>query len=145
MRSVTYLVFVSGVALLLVLHQGPATTTWIAVACCALLAAIPWYFGTRDRAKAPTATERVAATMWVWLRRFVGVSAGLLMIAAGVHSALAGEPGRNFRDWLGTAFVIVMGLFCLYVGIIGQGAKQFQWQDDLRLHKQNKQRFRWWF
>lgn len=109
------------------------------------LAAIPWYFGTRDRSAEPSQAERVFATAWVWFRRILGVSVGAILILGGVYSALSDAGSRELSSqWIGSGLLILLGIFLIYFGIVGQGANRYDWRDDVALHKENKRRYRWW-
>ena len=43
------------------------------------------------------------------------------------------------------ATVELMGAFMIYVGIFGQGNRRYDYKDDLKLHRENKKRYKWWF
>lgn len=146
MNTASYVAFVLIVSAVVLLKNGPTQTTLLLLVGFALVVAIPWYFGTRDRAAQPSSVERVAATLWVWLRRVVGFSAGALMIAAAAAIAFGRNPGpAPLHPWIMAAVLVLLGVFFIYVGIVGQGTRRYQWKDDLALHKQNKRRYRWWF
>lgn len=109
------------------------------------LAAIPWYFGTRDRSAEPSLAERVFATAWVWFRRILGVSVGAMFILGGVYSALSEAGSRELSSqWIASGLLVLLGIFLIYFGIIGQGTNQYDWRDDVALHKEHKRRYRWW-
>jgi hypothetical protein len=121
MNTATYVAFVLIVSVAMLLKNGPTQTTLLVLAGLALLVAVPWYLGTRNRAAEASSVERAAATIWAWLRRVVGISAGALMIAAAAAIALSESPaGSSSHPWLIAAVLLLTGAFCIYVGILGQ-------------------------
>jgi hypothetical protein len=145
MSKLTYFTFVLVVAAVVLIRNGVTTTTVSVLLVAAALAAIPLYFGTRDRSLPASSTERVAATAWVWLRRVIGVGVGTLMLVAAISFAVADSPPTGWSNrWLGVLLFAFLGAFFVYVGLVGQGAKRYQWRDDVQLHRQNKRRYRWW-
>ena len=138
MRTTEFVAFVGLAGLLFLYKQGVSSGTVTAVAVIAALAAIPWYFGTRNRSTEPSRSERFFATLWVWFRRVVGVCAGVIFLWAGwgiAHSRVNLFAGMTIAS---------LGLFCFYIGIVGQGRNRADWRDDLALHQSNKQRYKWW-
>lgn len=136
MNTQTFFAFIGILAALLFFRQGVSIGTMIAVLVAALLAAIPWYFGTCNRSTEPDRLEPLLASLWVWFRRFVGIGAGVLFLWAGwdiAHSDI----------FVGGA-IASLGLFCIYVGIVGQGRNRADWHDDNALHHDNKRRYKWW-
>lgn len=112
----------------------------------ALLAAIPWYFGTRDRTRPPSQVEKVLATLWVWLRRLVGFTVGGALMIGAFSTATSNPAGKSLTDiWLAVLALIAGGIFIFYLGFFGQGPKRSELGDDIRLHSENKRRYRWWF
>ena len=122
---------------MLFFRQCVSFGTVIAVLVTALFAAIPWYFGTRNRLTEPDSLERLLASLWVWFRRFVGIGAGVLFLWAGWDIA--------HSDTLVGGGIASLGLFCIYVGIVGQGRNRAAWHDDIALYHDNKRRYKWWF
>ncbi len=118
---------------------------WIMLAVLTL-SAIPWYFGTRDRAAEPSLAERVFATAWVWFRRILGVSMGAIFIFGGAYSSLSKASSSVLSyQWISSGLLVLLGIFLLYFGIFGQGANRYDWSDDVALHQENKRRYCWWF
>lgn len=139
---VAFLIF----AVVLFFKAGVSIGSLTIVLVSAVLLAIPWYFGSRDRSGGPSGTECALGTAWVWLRRFLGVCAGSLLLFGSGYAILAeADSGNALRDWGVPAFGAFIGLFLIYFGIFGQGANRYAWRDDIGLHKQNKRRYRWWF
>lgn len=136
MNTQTFLAFTGLIAALLFFQQGVSGKTIIAIFITTLLAGIPWYFGTRDRSAEPSSLEVFFATIWVWFRRLVGVGAGLLFLWAGWNIADA--------NVFGGGLIAAFGLFCFYVGVVGQGNNRASFRDDIALYRTNKRRYKWW-
>ena len=100
------------------------------------LLAIPWYFETRNRAHAPSRLELIFATVWVWFRRIVGVTVGSFFILAACFYAVFNTSGNSVASKLLIAFGgAVIGLFIIYIGIVGRNGIAF--------HESNKRRYKW--
>ena len=146
MNTKTFFAFVALLALLLFLKQGVSLGSIVAVLAVATLAAIPWYFDTRDRSTEPSALERVLATLWLWFRRIVGISAGVIFLWAGWGIARSGATANDaMSPLLVGPLIALLGLFCIYIGIVGQGWNRADWRDDIDLYRNNKRRYKWWF
>lgn len=139
MKPQIYVAFVGGLALLLFLRHGLSPGTMVAVLVWAILAAIPWYFGTRNRSTEPSRLERILASLWVWFRRIIGVGAGALFLWAGWDIAWSTDSR------LMGGVLALLGFGCIYFGIVGQGWNSTDWRDDVDLHQDNKRRYKWWF
>jgi len=139
-----YIAFALILSVLLLVKSGVTSVSLGVLVAFLLLAAIPWYFGTRDRSSPSSRLERVLATMWVWFRRILGVSMGILIFAGGLYalSSEAGAQGLPNR-WIAGGLLILVGIFLIYFGIFGQGHRRYDWRDDIALHKENKRRYRW--
>lgn len=136
MNTQTFLAFIGLLAILLFFRLGISVETLIAISVAALLAAIPWYFGTRDRLAGPSSLECFFANIWVWFRRLLGLGAGLLFLWASWHAL--------HTNILLAATIAALGLFSIYIGIVGQGNNRAAFHDDLALHRNNKRRYKWW-
>ena len=146
MNTKGFFAFVALTTLLLFYKQGVSRGSIVAVLVVATLAAIPWYFGTRDRSAEPSAFERVFATLWLWFRRVVGIGVGVLFLWAGWGIAHSGATSsKTMSPFVAGTLVALIGLFCIYIGIIGQGWNRADWRDDVALHRHNKRRYKWWF
>lgn len=145
MTTAAFVVFASLLSVLFLVKSG-LSGTGIGILFAALaLAAIPWYFGTRNRSAEPSRVERVFATAWVWFRRVLGISMGAIFIVGGLYSVLSEAGSRELANhWIGSGLLIFLGIFLIYFGIVGQGANRHDWRDDVALHKANKRRYRWW-
>jgi len=137
MNTRTFFAFIGILAALLFFRQGVSIGTGIAILAVALLAAIPWYFGTRNLSTEPDRLERFLASLWVWFRRFVGIGAGALFLWVGWNIA--------HSDTFIGGLIATLGLFSVYVGLVGQGKNRAAWHDDIALHRDNKRRYKWWF
>lgn len=136
MNTPGFFIFTGMFAALIFLRHGFSFQTGIAVLAMALFAAIPWYFGTRDRSIRPSRFERFLANVWVWFRRSVGIGAGALFLWTAWSVV-----GTNI---LGGSLLAVAGVFFVYVGVVGQGNDRLAWRDDIALHRDNKRRYKWW-
>jgi hypothetical protein len=146
MNTKTFIAFVALMALLLFVKLGVSRGSIVAVLVVATLAAIPWYFGTRDGSAEPSALERVLATLWLLLRRIVGIGAGTIFLWAGWDIARSGATASDAMSPLVVGPLIAfLGLFCIYIGIVGQGSNRADWRDDVELYRRNKHRYKWWF
>lgn len=102
----------------------------------AALMSIPIYFEIR-RSKPPTRTETFFATVWLWLRRTLGWLAGLIFLAASYSTAFqSGQP-------VPALVFLILAVAMIYFGWVGQGPKRGQLRDDIKLHKENKERYKW--
>lgn len=145
MKTSTYFTFVLLTTALVVAKTGISSASLGVLAAFFVLAAIPLYFGTRDRAKDPSKAERFFATMWVWLRRLLGLAMGALcFLSAWVAVFPKGGPSDALSHWIGAGFLLFLGAFLFYFAAVGQGVDRYRWRDDVELHKQNKRRYRWW-
>ena len=80
MNTQAFVAFIVLLSILLFFRLGITVETVIAIFVATLLAAIPWYFGTRDRSRKPSSFEQLFANIWVWFRRLVGLAAGFLFL-----------------------------------------------------------------
>lgn len=124
------------IALFLLMTNGVNKAAVTSVVACGLFLAIPWYFSTRDRSRPPSAFEKFAASCWLWCRRIACCGVGILMVLA----VLIYGKEAPFLASLGG---LLLGLFIVYAGWFGQGNNRFNFSDDLKLHKQNKKRYKW--
>jgi hypothetical protein len=144
MTTAAYFTFALILATLFLFKFGLTGVSVSVLAAFLMLAAIPWYFGTRNRSSPPSGLERVLASMWVWFRRILGLSMGVLMIVAGAYALFSEVGARGLpHRWLAAGLLIFLGLFLMYFAIVGQGHRRHDWRDDVALHKENKRRYRW--
>ena len=146
MNTATYLGLLVVLAVAALLKGGLSIGTVVIFFAAALLAAIPWYFGTRDRSNPPSRTETFLAALWVGLRRLVGFSVGGYLFF-GAFSIAISNPGLKQQNALLLEVLALMGggVFFFYLGFFGQGNQRHALRDDIRLHAENKRRYRWWF
>lgn len=119
--------------------------TFIILAVAALLWAIPFYFEThRNRDKEASVTETLLATAWLWIRRIIGFIGGSLFILAGIWGFFVpmGRYSNLDHIYFSTAAVLI-GLFCYWVALRGQGYRQVSLKDDSQLHAINRKRYKW--
>jgi hypothetical protein len=146
MNTFTYLAFASIIGVGIFWKGGLNTGTVVVFLVAVLLGTIPWYFGTRDRTKPPSIGEKILAGLWVWLRRLLGFTVGGAFMVGAVYMATSNPDGTPLSDlWLGVLALFLFGLFLFYLGLFGQGPNQSELRDDIRLHTENKKRYRWWF
>ena len=145
MNTPTYFVLLLVFAVVSFLKGGADKGSFYIFFAAAALCAIPWYFGTRDRTKPASVIEKTLATLWVWFRRLIGLTIGGGLIAGGVFTATSSRVAPSLSNLLGALGLAAFGAFVVYLGIFGQGHSQSDFRDDLRLHKENKRRYRWWF
>lgn len=110
-----------------------------------VLMAIADYFGTRDRSRPPSTAERVFAYLWIWIRRAVCWLAGGAFVYRGAYGLISSEVTGEAPSWWVRLFTILLGVFLIYVGFVGQGNTRSALQDDVKLHKENKRRYKLWF
>ncbi len=110
------------------------------------LGAVPWYFETRDRTASPSSAELILATLWLWLRRLVGFGVGGYFLFGAFSTVTTNPEKKSFDDmWLAALALAVAGVCFLYLGYFGQGHIRSELRDDIRLHSENKKRYKWWF
>jgi hypothetical protein len=130
--------------ILSLLHFG---VSWTAVKCATAIAAlfaIPLYFEIR-RPKAPTPTETFLATVWLWIRRTLGTVMAAIFISLSYGSAfgsLSKNSGLGGRLMV-AVITLIMAIAMIYFAWVGQGPRRGQWKDDIKLHKENKRRYKW--
>jgi hypothetical protein len=100
------------------------------------LMCIPMYFQSR-RSKAPTQAETFFATAWLWLRRVLGWLLALMFLVASFSAAFSG------RNLVPAVVFFVLAAAMGYFGWVGQGPSRGQMKDDIKLHKENKERYKW--
>lgn len=108
-----------------------------------VIVSIPWFFFTR-LPRQPSQFESIAATGWLWARRIIcGVGAIFFLY---LFVAFLGEkaPGTGWMEKLVVAAgCLLIAMFCFWVGVFGQGKNRADWSDDVKLHQENKQRYKW--
>ena len=128
----------------MILFRGGSLDSALPVlAIAALVLALPWYFGTRDRSKPASGIERTLARCWLWFRRIVcgGISLLLFYFAAApllFDSKLELSWGSFF--WI-VGFGLA-GLLVARLGIFGHGGAYYG--DDVgafKMHGENKGRY----
>lgn len=133
MGTTAYLVLLAVVAIAIYIKAGinqGSVTVFLVIAA---LAAIPWYFGTRNSAQKPSPVERVFATAWLWFRRLLCFSLGGVCLGGAGYYALSEGPYKEL-PWLAIIFLGCFGIALLYYGVVG-GHKQHSLRDDSALDK----------
>ena len=133
MGTKAYLVLLAVVAIAIYVKAGISQASVTVFLVVAALAAVPWYFGTRDSAQKPSAAERVFATTWLWFRRLLCFSLGSICLGGAGYYALW-EGFHPETSWLSILFFSCFGIALLYYGVVG-GRKQHSLRDDSDLHK----------
>jgi hypothetical protein len=114
-----------------------------AIAIAALLA-IPLYFEIR-RSKAPTPTETFLAIVWLWIRRNLGTVMAAIFISLSygyAFGSLSKNSGLGGRLMV-AVITLIMAIAMVYFAWVGQGPQRGQLKDDIKLHKENKRRYKW--
>jgi hypothetical protein len=135
------------VALLMIAREGGINGKVVFVTCfVSVIYGIPGYFYKR-RATSPTRFEIIAATVWLWIRRIVGLVGALFFLVISVISAFdlfPIFPGCDLIERIGYAiFLLIVAIFSLWVAIYGQGLRRGEWKDDVELHRENMKRYHW--
>lgn len=143
MNWLIYILFVLVLGVFL-FAQTPFNRTSVSVFLIAVLIfSMPFYFASK-RSGQPTTTEAVIATVWLWFRRLVCWVGALGFAATSVWLVVKADMSNGFFETVGAPlFCAFMAMFLFYVGLVGQGNNRAQWKDDIRLHKENKQRYKW--
>ena len=146
MNTPTYFGFLTLVGVGVFYFGGVNVGTFSVFLFAAGLGAIPWYFETRDRSAPPSVPEIVLATVWLWLRRLVGFGMGGYFWFGAFTTVISNPQKKSFDDmWITALALAAGGLLFLYLGSFGQGHERSELKDDIRLHAENKKRYRWWF
>lgn len=134
-------------ALLAVSHGGGVNGRALFVfSFLATMIGVAWYFHTR-RGKPPSPVEVAAAYIWLCFRRLVGFAAALLFLAGAY--VIGFTPYHRVSDGpvhmraIGVMVMLVLAAFCIWVAIYGQGSRRGAWRDDVELHNENKERYKW--
>lgn len=142
------LVLICSVLLATLLLAGGASPTsyWRWIVGGGILLAVPLYLGTRNRNKNPSATEQSVALVWLVFRRVLAFAVGGLIVAVGLSALVSPELFPELESpRVSGALGIATGVFVLYAGWFGQGGSRYAFRDDLKLHRENKKRYGWWF
>jgi hypothetical protein len=105
------------------------------------LFAVPFYLGTRCREAPPQRGERIVAGAWLLLRRLLAFGMALLFLAVATHIVV--EVPLDAKAFAQLAFSVLVAAFLVYFGWVGQGPWRYRLDDDIRQHRENRERFRW--
>lgn len=101
---------------------------------------ISCYFSHR-RKYLPTKSEKLAANVWLFIRRSVAVVAILFFSIILIMSLITDlEVEKKFGLAFFSLSIIIISI---WVGVYGQGNNRFDFEDDLELHNENKKRYGW--
>lgn len=145
MKTPTYVLALLLLVVLVLIKAGTSSAGVIAFLSVAVLMTIPWYFGTRDRTKQPSNTEKALASLWMWFRRIVALLLGGPVLFGGFYTMLKPESDGPLSSWFAPWVLILFGLFIVYSGWFGSGPNRYSFRDDINQHKENKRRYGWWF
>ena len=111
----------------------------LVVAACCLFC---WYLSP-TRLPTPSKIQKILAKTWILFRRlicFTGAGFGLLVI----YIMLVSDESLGYRI-LSSLAVLVLSVFFVYVGVVGQGWNQYSLNDDFSLYKKIKEKYgiRW--
>jgi hypothetical protein len=97
----------------------------------AVLLGISYYFGSRKSLE-PSKTEKIAALIWLIIRRIVGFVGTIFFFGVAIKYLFFSEVLLH-AFWPSIA-VIAAGIFCIWVAVYGQGWNRIAWKDDVALH-----------
>jgi hypothetical protein len=145
MNLFSYLVIlVLVIAVVLLEHGLNPASMWVLLAF-ALLALIPLYFGTRDRTRPASSREAWLASAWVWIRRSLSFALGGLLIVGAGHTLFSPGLDKDFElSWPIALTVFALGVGIIFLGLRG-AAHERDWKGSMRLHRENRKRYGWWF
>ena len=107
---------------------------------------IAWYLATRDKTKLPSYIETFSATLWLWLRRILGITLGGILIATSIFMVVSNPNEKSlFSIWLASILCAMLGVFLVRFGLFGDGDKRHNFRDAVNQHSDNKRRYHWWF
>ena len=101
-----------------------------------------WYIAP-DRSNAPSRMQSFVAKAWIITRRLISFS-GACFGAFVIYMIWTSAESIGYK-LLSSLVVLVMSLFFVYVGIVGQGWVQYSFSDDVSLYKKIKEKYgiRW--
>ncbi len=120
MSTRAYWVLVVAVAALALLFE---LAIWMElIVATAVLAVVPWYFGTRDRGAKPSNLERRLAAAWRWTRRLLCFAAGALCLwGAFERLFFGGDFWQNPFRLFAVALMLFLGIVLIVYGVLGGG------------------------
>lgn len=109
----------------------------------AVLIGIQYYFQSR-RSLTASKTEKVLATVWLWIRRLVCFLAAFLCLCGSLYAFYCVWTGAFFAMTIvGMAAGVAFGYIFLHYGMYGSGFSRFNFSEDKPVHEQRKKRYGW--
>lgn len=143
MNGLIYILFVLVLGVFHFAHTPFNRTSASIFLIAAFIFSMPFYFASK-RSGQPTAAETVIATVWLWFRRLVCWFGALGFAAVSVWLVAKADMSNGLFETVGAPlFCAFMAMLLFYVGLVGQGYNRGHWKDDVQLHKENKQRYKW--
>jgi len=138
-----YILFITVVGIALFSRTTIGSLPVIVYVVAALVFAIPFYFMAR-RSEAPTTTETVMATLWLWLRRLLCSFMALGLAVVGIVLLLTFDLSKGIIAGVVMPITaVLMGLICAFIGWFGVPNHGRRLPDYIRSYKENKQRYKW--
>lgn len=133
-------------AALMFLGYGISIGAFVMIGLMAVLVAIADYFSARrEEDKPPSTFERTFAYIWVWIRRAVCWPLGGLFVYVGIYGLTPPGVAVDSPSWQTRLITILIGCFLIYIGFVGQGNTRSSLRGDIKLHRENKRRYKLWF
>lgn len=108
-----------------------------------LFIAIAAYFKSRQHA-APSRTERVAAMLWLLVRRLVCFSAAALcLLGSGLMAYSMVASSATWIGAIGIAVALPFAFIFAHLGMYGGGRYRYDMRDDRPVHEARRKRYGW--
>ena len=116
---------------------------WFSISVVVSIACLFCWYISPDRTGEPTKIQKVIATTWVIVRRIVSFTGAVFCVFATYVIWISAES--IYSKLLGSLTFILLSVFFVYVGIVGQGWNQYGMSDDLSLYNKIKKKYglRW--
>jgi drug/metabolite transporter (DMT)-like permease len=136
-----FLLIIIVIGLLLVSKHGLDARSLYVALFCVFCWGIDYYFRSR-KSEEPSKTEKNIANSWLAFRRLVCFVGAFVFLGAAL--TMSGPPSASLLENILVRLVLgVLGLFCIWVSVYGQGMNRYSLKDDVDLHKKNKKRYNW--
>jgi hypothetical protein len=139
-NTATFIAIIVLAAAMILFRGGSLDSALPMLVIAALVLALPWYFGTRDRTKPASGVERVLARCWRWFRYIVCGGISLLLFYFSAAPLLFGKLSWDSFFW--SAGFALAGILVTRLAIFGHGGAYYG--DDLgtrNMHSENKSRY----
>lgn len=143
MKTITFIAILFLAAAMILSRGGSLDSGSRVLAIAALVLALPWYFGTRDRSKPATQIERALARCWLWFRRLVcgGISL-LLFFFAFAPLIVESKLELSWSNFFWVVGFSLVGLVVALIGIFGYGGAYYgDNAGALKMYRENKKRY----